>query len=107
VVHSAELPYVFGPSITPWINSTSDITLSKAVQKGWIAFASHMDPNALGNLAPGLKWPQYGSEATEVLVFQTTDGTQGPPGQGLHTEKDKDNRPACDYIIAKDLDFLR
>lgn len=41
------------------------------------------------------------------MVFQLADGSHGPVGQGLHVEKDEDDRPACDFIIAKDLEFLR
>jgi carboxylesterase type B len=106
-VHAAELPYVFGPSITPFINSHVDIALSKSVQKAWLSFAAHLNPNALGYISPGISWPQYRRNTEEVLVFQTTDGNQGPVGQGLHTEKDKDDRPACAFIIAKDLEFVR
>lgn len=107
VVHASEIPYVWGPSITPFINAPGDIELSKVVQKGWLAFAAHLDPNALGDLGPGLKWPQYDRRTEKVMVFQLADGSHGPVGQGLHVEKDEDDRPACDFIIAKDSEFLR
>lgn len=77
------------------------------VQKGWLAFAAKLNPDALGDLAPSLSWPQYNRQTEQVMVFQTTDGSHGPIGQGLHLEKDKDDRPACDFIIGKDLEFVR
>jgi hypothetical protein len=50
-----------------------------------------------------------------VLVFQKPDGsgeqangTLGTPlGQGLHTEKDPDDRLMCDYFSANDAVFVR
>src|SRR5271168_4138681 len=50
VVHASDIPYVFGPSLTPYINAPLDIALSHIVQKAWISFATHLDPNFLGDL---------------------------------------------------------
>lgn len=106
VVHAAELPYIFGPSITPYINQPADIALSLVAQKAWISFAANLDPNSLGQLAPGVSWPRYYADTEQVLVFQKPDGVSGPVGQGLHTEKDPDDRPVCDFIVAEDAQFL-
>lgn len=84
-----------------------DIALSRIVQKAWISFAANLDPNTLGELSPGVSWPRYYEDTEQVLVFQKPDGSAGPVGQGLHTEKDPDDRPACDFIIANDADFVR
>jgi hypothetical protein len=62
----------------------------------------------LGDLgSPGVKWPHYTDQSEKVLVFQKPDGTEGPLGQGLHVEKDPDDRPVCDFIISEDLQFVR
>ena len=106
VVHAAEIPYIFGPSITPYIDQPADIALSLVAQKAWISFAANLDPNALGQLTPGVSWPRYYSDTEQVLVFQKPDGVSGPVGQGLHTEKDPDDRPVCDFIVAEDAQFL-
>jgi hypothetical protein len=53
-------------------------------------------------------------DTEEVLVFQKTDcsgefpnATFGVPvGQGLHVEKDPDDRPICDFIIGQDAAFV-
>jgi carboxylesterase type B len=58
IVHAADVPFVFGPSITPYINAPLDLALSFIVQKAWISFAVHMDPNKLGSLG-GAEWPRY------------------------------------------------
>jgi hypothetical protein len=50
----------------------------------------------------------------EVLVFQKPDGTGEfpnggfgvPVGQGLHVEKDPDDRPICNFIISEDAFFV-
>lgn len=107
VVHASEIAYVFGPSIEPSLNQTVDIALSRVVQKAWISFAAYLDPNALGNLSLGVSWPRYQVDTEQVLVFQKADGIARPVGQGLHTEKDPDDRPFCDFIIAKDAEFIR
>jgi hypothetical protein len=73
-----------------------------------------LDPNALGPLSPGASWPRYFDDSEQVLVFQKTDGsgeqangTLGTPiGQGLHVEKDPDDRPVCDYFISQDAAFV-
>lgn len=39
-------------------------------------------------------------------MFQTTDGSEGKVGEGLHTEKDRDDRPICDFIISEDAQFI-
>jgi hypothetical protein len=83
------------------------------VQKAWIAFATFLDPNALGSLSLGVEWSRYQLE--QVMVFQKTDGsgeqsngTAGTPvGQGLHEEKDSDNRSICDFYAENDLAFER
>ena len=41
------------------------------------------------------------------MVFQTTDGSSAPKGQGPHLEKDSDDRPVCDFIVANDAEFIR
>jgi hypothetical protein len=56
----------------------------------------------------------YETGSEEVLVFQKTDGsgefpngTLGVPvGQGLHIEKDPDDRPICNFIIGEDAGFV-
>ena len=106
MVHASDIPYVFGPAITPFITQPVDLALSRTVQQAWISFASHLDPNALGKLSPGVSWPRYGQESDQVLVFQTTDGSEGKVGEGLHTEKDRDDRPICDFIISEDAQFI-
>lgn len=58
IVHAADIPYIFGPSITPYINAPLDIALSLIVQRAWISFAAYLDPNRLGSLG-GTEWPMY------------------------------------------------
>lgn len=72
IVHGSELAYVFGSSYTagnpyvfgfegsymPFPNVTSDLGLSLVVQKAWLSFAGHLDPNQLGDLG-GQDWPKY------------------------------------------------
>jgi carboxylesterase type B len=106
VVHASDIPYVFGSAITPFINQPVDLALSRTVQQAWISFASHLDPNALGKLSPGVSWPTYQHSSEQVLVFQTPDGAEGKVGQGVHTEKDMDDRPMCDFIISEDAQFI-
>lgn len=114
VVHASEIPYIWGPSLTPAINETLDLALSLQAQKGWISFASTLNPNALGDLSPGVSWPQYQEQSENVLVFQKPDGsgeqangTAGTPiGQGLHEERDPDDRPVCDFYAANDAAFV-
>ncbi len=67
----------------------------------------HLDPNELGDLiggacvgCPGVKWPRYTDETEQVLVFQK--GTMQ-----VFAEKDGNDRPACDFIIAHDGDLVR
>jgi hypothetical protein len=60
VVHAADIPYVFGPSITlPSLFAPLDLALSLTVQRAYLSFAANLSPNRLGDLAPGLSWPQY------------------------------------------------
>jgi hypothetical protein len=60
VVHAADIPYVFGPSITlPSLIAPLDLALSLTVQRAYLSFAANLSPNRLGELAPGLSWPQY------------------------------------------------
>ena len=115
VVHAADIPYVWGPSLTPEIPiGPLDIALSLQVQKAWISFAATLDPNSLGDLAPGVRWPRYQEHSQNILVFQRTDGsgeqangTLGTPvGQGLHEEKDPDDRPFCEFYAANDAAFV-
>ena len=106
VVHASDIPYVWGPSITQYINAPADIALSQIVQQAWISFASHLNPNTLGKLSPGVHWPGYHHNTEQVLVFQLSDGSEGPVGQGLHTEKDPDDRPMCAFIISEDAQFI-
>jgi hypothetical protein len=83
------------------------------VQKAWLSFAAHLDPNRLGDL-DGVDWPRYHIDSEEVLVWQKKDGSgefpNGAPGvpvgQGLHVERDPDDREICDYIIANDAAFV-
>lgn len=114
IVHASEIPYVWGPSTKPSINEPLDLALSRQVQKGWISFASFLDPNTLGDLSPGVGWPPYQDNSQNVMVFQKPDGSgeQGngapgtPVGQGLHVEHDFDDRPVCDYYAANDAAFV-
>lgn len=114
VVHASDLPYVWGQGLTPFINQTIDLALSRQVQQGWIAFTSQLDPNALGDLSPGVGWPRYLESSENILVFQKPDGSGEqstgalgtPVGQGLHTEKDPDDRPTCAYYAANDAAFV-
>ena len=105
MVHASDLAYVFGPPFTPY-DTPADIALSGVVQQAWISFASHLNPNSLGELSPGVSWPRYHHKSEQVLVFQLSDGSEGQVGQGLHTEKDPDDRPMCDYIISEDPQFV-
>lgn len=59
VVHAADIPYVFGPSMTPYINAPLDIALSLVVQRAYLSFAAYLSPNRLGDLVPGVSWPRY------------------------------------------------
>lgn len=59
VVHASDIPYVFGPSITPYINAPLDLALSLVVQRAYLSFAAHLSPNRLGDLVPGVSWPEY------------------------------------------------
>jgi carboxylesterase type B len=69
IVHASDIPYIFGPSITPYINAPLDIALSLVVQKAWISFAAHLSPNTLGDLA-GVHWPKYHiSRSPHPLLF--------------------------------------
>jgi len=112
-VHASDIPYVWGPSLVPF-DQPADIALSRIVQQAWISFAAHLDPNALGPLSSDASWPRYFGNSEQVLVFQKTDGsgeqangTLGTPiGQGLHVEKDPDDRPVCDYYISQDAAFV-
>jgi hypothetical protein len=114
VVHASEIPYVWGASTKPSINEPLDLALSRQIQKGWISFASFLDPNTLGDLSPGVGWPSYQENSQNVMVFQKPDGSgeQGngapgtPVGQGLHVEHDFDDRPVCDYYAANDAAFV-
>jgi hypothetical protein len=70
IVHGSELPFVFGPSYVagnPYVvggagigvvEEAADLKLSEMLQKAWLAFATHLNPNRLGDLA-GLDWPGY------------------------------------------------
>jgi len=111
VVHASDIPYVWGPSLTPSAPiGPLDIALALQTQKGWISFASTLDPNTLGDLSPGVRWPRYQEHSQNILVFQRPDGTGEqangtagtPVGQGLHEEKDPDDRPICDLYAAND-----
>ena len=114
-VHAADIPYVWGPSLTPEIPiGPLDIALSLQVQKAWISFASTLDPNTLGDLSPGVRWPRYQEHSQNILVFQRPDGsgeqangTAGTlVGQGLHEEQDPDDRPFCEFYAANDAAFV-
>jgi hypothetical protein len=59
VVHASDIPYVFGPSITPYITAPLDLALSLVVQRAYLSFAAHLSPNRLGDLVPGVSWPRY------------------------------------------------
>ncbi|CZR64831.1 uncharacterized protein PAC_14730 [Phialocephala subalpina] len=91
-----------------------NIQLALEVQKAWIYFASFLDPNTLGNLAPGVGWPRYQLHSENVLVFHRPDGsgeqangTAGTPvGQGLNEERDPDERAVCDHYAANDAAFV-
>lgn len=110
IVHASDIGYVWGQSDVPIPLAPLELALSRQAQQAWISFASHLDPNALGPISPGVSWPRYRLDSEEVLVFQKPDGsgeqangTAGTPvGQGLHTEKDPDDRPVCDYFAAND-----
>jgi len=115
IVHAAEIPYVWGPSLVPGAVVTPlDVALSLQAQKAWISFASTLDPNTLGDLSPGVRWPRYQEHSENVLVFQRPDGsgeqangTAGTPvGQGLHEERDPDDRPVCDFYADNDAAFV-
>jgi carboxylesterase type B len=74
VVHGSELSYVFGRSYTagnPYAlgfgladvlfpDDANDLELSGVVQRAWLSFARHLDPNRLGGLGKGgVRWPRY------------------------------------------------
>jgi len=54
------------------------------------------------------------TDSERVLVFQKPDGSGEfangsfgvAVGQGLHLEKDSDDKPMCDFIIANDAAFV-
>jgi hypothetical protein len=69
VVHAADIPYVFGPSITPYLNAPLDIALSLVVQKAYLSFAAHLSPNVLGDLVPGVSWPLYYKSTSLSLLY--------------------------------------
>jgi carboxylesterase type B len=66
IVHGSDVPYVFGPSITPNISAPLDLSLSLVVQKAWLSFAAHLNPNRLGDLN-GEDWPRYRTSRSMVL----------------------------------------
>jgi hypothetical protein len=53
-------------------------------------------------------------DSERVLVFQKPGGSGEfansslgvPVGQGLHLERDSDDRPMCDFIVANDAAFV-
>jgi len=114
IVHSAEISYIWGPSISPAISQPLDVALSLQAQKGWISFAATLDPNTLGDLSPGVRWPRYQRHSENILVFQRPDGSGEQAngaagttvGQGLHKEKDPDDRPICDFYAANDATWV-
>ena len=61
-----------------------------------------------------MKPTNLSTDSEEVLVFQKTDGSgEFPNGsfgvpvrQGLHIEKDSDDRPICDFIVDGDAAFV-
>lgn len=105
VVHGCDLTYNFGTPRTTALNETADLALSATVQQAWIAFTACTNPNCLGDLSPGVKWPKYKADSAQVMVFETTNRDVGGVGQGLHTERDTDDRPMCDYVTANDALF--
>ncbi len=61
-----------------------------------------------------MRWPRWQESTEKVLVFQRPDGsgeqangTAGTPvGQGLHVERDWDDRPICAVFAANDAAFV-
>ncbi len=57
-----------------------------------------------------MRWPRYQPHSENILVFQRPDGSGEQAngaagttvGQGLHKEKDPDDRPICDFYAAND-----
>lgn len=66
VFHSAELPYVFGNFIRPFVRTAMDTTVSNTVMDAWIRFARTGDPNGAG-LMPA--WPAYTSQSDSLYVL--------------------------------------
>jgi hypothetical protein len=106
VAHAADVTYVFGTSDRPHLIEPEDIALSRIIQQAWISFAARGNPNALGDLKPGIEWPRYHKIDDQVLVFQTPNGGAGVPGEGLVVEADREDRPICEFFANNDAVFI-
>lgn len=57
-----------------------------------------------------MEWPEWESGSEQVLVFQKTDGSGEQAdgaggamvGEGLHLERDPDDREVCDFYAEND-----
>lgn len=69
VFHSAELPYVFGNFVRPFLRQTADGPVADRVMDAWSRFARGGDPNGDG-LSPA--WPAYTASDDALYVLDTT-----------------------------------
>jgi para-nitrobenzyl esterase len=88
VFHGVEVPYVFG-TLGPLAGAT-DRAVSADVQRRWIDFARHGDPNgAASGEPPSPPWPKHERETDQHLEI----GDRSRVGTGL-------DREACDLLDA-------
>lgn len=69
VFHGAELPYVFGNFLRPFLRTAMDATVSDRTMDLWARFARSGDPNGAG-LSPA--WPAYTSTDDALYVIDVT-----------------------------------
>jgi len=65
--HASDVPYMFG--------SYGENVPTASLQTYIIAFVTGLDPNALGNLAPVVKWPQW-TRGNQVLMNLGATGNE-------------------------------
>jgi para-nitrobenzyl esterase len=69
VFHTAELPYVFGNFVRPFVRTAMDTAVSNTVMDAWTRFARSGDPNG-PMLVPA--WPAYSMANDSLYVLDTT-----------------------------------
>jgi len=79
--HTVEIPFVFsniaiaGPLISKMSEAYS---LAEKVSASWVSFARTGDPNVHG--LP--KWPAYGAERRDTMLFNNTSHVEPDPDRG-------------------------